>query len=62
MNNYYPKISIITPTLNQSEFIEDCIESVLSQEYPNLEYIILDGGSTDDTLHIVAKYEEKSPC
>jgi len=59
MNNYYPKISIITPTLNQSEFIEDCIESVLSQEYPNLEYIILDGGSTDDTLHIVAKYEEK---
>ncbi|TAN45969.1 MAG: glycosyltransferase [Nitrospirae bacterium] len=53
-----PKISIVTPSYNQGRFLEECIDSILSQNYPNLEYIIMDGGSTDNSVEIIKKYEK----
>lgn len=52
----WPKLSIITPSYNQGEFLEQCIQSVLSQGYPNLEYLIFDGGSTDQSTRIIDQY------
>src|ERR1700680_2414413 len=53
----WPKISIVTPSYNQGSFIEETIRSVLMQGYPNLEYIIMDGGSSDQTLDVINKYK-----
>jgi glycosyltransferase involved in cell wall biosynthesis len=53
----YPKISIVTPNFNGERFLEETILSLLDQKYPNLEYIIIDGASTDKSVEIIKKYE-----
>lgn len=53
------KVTIVTPSYNQGEFIEETILSVLNQTYDNIQYIIVDGGSTDNTMEIVNKYKDR---
>ena len=55
--NEPPTVSIVTPTFNMAQFLEETIESVLSQKYPHIDYIVMDGGSTDGTLSLLQKYE-----
>jgi len=53
------KVSIITVALNNCEYIETCIQSVINQDYKNIEYIVVDGGSTDGTVDVIKRYDDK---
>jgi glycosyltransferase involved in cell wall biosynthesis len=54
-----PKITIVTPSFNQGKYLEQTIRSVLNQQYPNFEYIVMDGGSTDNSVEIIKRYADK---
>jgi len=54
-----PRLSIVTPSFNQGQFLEETISSVFDQDYENLEYIVMDGGSTDRSIEIIKKYSDR---
>jgi hypothetical protein len=56
-SHLWPRITIVTPSFNQGRFLEETIRSILFQGYPHLEYIIIDGGSNDNSVDIIKKYE-----
>ena len=53
------KISIVTPSFNQAQFLEYTLKSVIDQNYPNLEYFVIDGGSSDSSIDIIKKYSDR---
>jgi len=59
MSRPLPKISIVTPSFKHGAFLEEAIQSVLNQNYPHLEYIVMDGGSNDGSVDIIRKYEDR---
>ena len=59
MNQPAPRISVVTPSFNQGAFLEETLRSVLDQGYPNLEYFVIDGGSTDASVDIIRNYASR---
>ena len=59
MSSIRPLVSVITVVFNGEKYLEETIQSVINQTYDNFEYIIIDGGSTDGTIDIIKKYEDK---
>lgn len=59
MRERQPLVTVVTPSFNQGQFIRETVESVLGQSYPNIEYLVMDGGSTDETVEIMRKYEDR---
>src|SRR5260221_12068078 len=58
----WPKITLVTAVYNGEEYLEETIRSIVNQGYPNLEYIVVDDGSTDGTVEIIRKYERQVSC
>lgn len=58
-NASWPRITIVTPSFNQGQYIEQTILSIIGQDYPNLQYIVMDGGSTDETVSILERYSDR---